>query len=248
MDLIVLTVSLVALAVFSGLLVKRLLDRNAEIRSQITGTTSDAEALLAKAASEKDAGMPAFISRMVAAKRAQTIRKELPDALDMIANSLSAGLTLPQALLRNLDHFPPAAAEEFARIIYDTRLGYSVAEACENFSQRVPTPDIRMIAIASEIGVAHGGNLADSYRMLSSLLRDNMSFESELRAMTTEGRMQAIVMSCLPFALMLILGLVNPTFIVPMVTTVTGWAVIFGLVVMLSIAYFWISRIVDIKV
>ena len=248
MDLLVLTISLVALSALAGYLVKLALDHNAAIKAQISGTSSDAEALLKKAATESGAGVPAFVARLVARKRALTIRKELPDALDMIANSLSAGLTLPQALLRNLDHFPPAAAEEFARIIYDTRLGYSVAEAFANFSQRVPTADIRMISIASEIGVAHGGNLADSYRMLSALLRDNISFEAELRAMTTEGRMQAIVMSCLPFALMLILGLVNPTFIVPMVTTAAGWAVIAGLIVMLSIAYLWISKIVDIKV
>lgn len=248
MDMLVLTVSLFALSVLVGYLVKLALDRNAEIQAQISGTSSDAEALLKKAATESGSGMPGFLARMVAGKRAMTIRKELPDALDMIANSLSAGLTLPQAILRNLDHFPPAAAEEFARIIYDTRLGYSVAEAFSNFSQRVPTADARMISIASEIGVAHGGNLAESYRMLSALLRDNISFEAELKAMTTEGRMQALVMSCLPFALMLILGLVNPTFIVPMVTTAAGWGVIVGLLIMLSIAYFWIRKIVDIKV
>ena len=177
MDMLVLTVSLFALSVLVGYLVKLALDRNAEIQAQISGTSSDAEALLKKAATESGSGMPGFLARMVAGKRAMTIRKELPDALDMIANSLSAGLTLPQAILRNLDHFPPAAAEEFARIIYDTRLGYSVAEAFSNFSQRVPTADARMISIASEIGVAHGGNLAESYRMLSALLRIDSSRE-----------------------------------------------------------------------
>jgi len=245
MDLAVIAISLLALTVLVGRLVKLVLDRNAASRIELSGASTDAEALLRRAAAHSDDGL---LARLGAKKRVQMIRKGLPDALDMISNSLSAGLTLPQAILRNLDHFPEGVADEFARIIYDTRLGYSVAEAFANFAERVPSGDVRMISIASEIGVAHGGNLADSYRMLSSLIRDNMAFESELRAMTTEGRMQAIVMSCLPFALMLILGLVNPTFIVPMVTTVAGWAVILFLCVMLSIAYFWISKIVDIKV
>jgi len=247
-DVLVLCTSLLALTALVAVLVKALLDRNAEIKAQISGTTSDAEMLLAKAAAANDSSMPGFMLRMIARKRSQAIRKELPDALDMISNSLSAGLTLPQAMLRNLDHFPPAVAEEFARVIYDTRLGYSVAEAFANLAQRIPTGDVRMIAIASEIGVQHGGNLADSYRMLSALIRDNLSFESELKAMTTEGRMQAIVMSCLPFALMLLLGLINPMFIVPMFTTVLGLVVMTGLCLMLLTAYFWISKIVDIKV
>jgi len=245
MDVCVIAVSLFALSVLVGWLIKLLLDKNAADKIELPGSTTGTEALLARAAASSQGGL---FAQFGAKKRLQLIRKGLPDALDMIANSLSAGLTLPQAILRNLDHFPTGVADEFARVIYDTRLGYSVAEAFANFAERMPSPDVRMISIASEIGVAHGGNLGDSYRMLSTLIRDNMAFESELKAMTTEGRMQALVMSCLPFVLMVILGFVNPMFIVPMVTTVAGWAVLIGLGFMLLIAYVWISKIVDIQV
>ena len=176
------------------------------------------------------------------------MRSELPDALDMVSNSLSAGLTLPQALMRNLSHFPPLVSEEFARILYDTRLGYSIGGAFDNFARRLPIPDVQMVVIASKIGVAHGGNLADSYRMLSTLLRDNMSFESELKAMTTEGRMQAIVMSALPAAMIVLLGLVKRDLVAPLFTTIAGWGALVVLALMQLLAYFWIRKIVDIKV
>jgi len=244
MHLSILAISLTIFCGAVGVIVKKLLDHNEEIKR--AASKSGADELLARAARQSD--LPAFMVRMMARRRMDAVRKELPDALDMIANSLSAGLTLPQALMRNLDHFPPVVAGEFARVIYDTRLGYSVAGAFANFAERIPTGDVRMIAIASEIGVAHGGNLATSYRNLSALLRDNMAFESELKAMTTEGRMQALVMSVLPFALMLILGVVNPMFLVPMVTTVIGWATLLVLGVMILIAYVWIRKIVDIEV
>ncbi len=246
LDILIIAVCLFVFAGLVGCVVKLLLDISQQQREQ--ALLSNAEAMLVKAAKDDGSSMPSFVRNMMRARRVMLIRKGLPDALDMIANSLTAGLTLPQALLRNLEHFPPGVGEEFARVIYDTRLGYSVAAAFVNLAERLPTNDIRMIATASEIGVAHGGNLADSYRMLSKLLRDNMAFEAELKAMTTEGRMQALVMSILPFAMMLILGAVNPQFIVPMVTTFAGWATIGLLLCMQGLAYLWIRKIVEIKV
>jgi len=166
----------------------------------------------------------------------------------MIANSLTAGLTLPQAILRNLEHLPPDVASELAHVLYDTRLGFSVAGAFDNFAARLPMKEVMMIAVASKIGVSRGGRLHENYRMLSGVLRDNMAFENELRAMTTEGRMQAIVMSCLPAALILILGGIRPEMMAPLFTTVYGWATIAVLATMQSLAYFWIRKIVSIEV
>ena len=207
-----------------------------------------ADDVMERAAHVGESGLPEFIARRLRERRAAKVRAELPDALDMAANSLGAGLTLPQAILRNLEHFPPLVAEEFARIIYDTRLGYSVGGAFENFAKRLPTADVRMVAIASSIGVAHGGNLADSYRMLSTLLRDNLAFEDELKAMTTEGRMQAIVMSALPLVMLVLLGLVKRDLVSPLFTTAMGWGALGLLFTMQAIAYLWIKKIVDIKV
>ena len=84
--------------------------------------------------------------------------------------------------------------------------------------------------------------------MLSALLRDNMAFEDELRAMTTEGRMQALVMSALPLVMIVLLGLVKRDLISPLFTTVAGWGTLLVLALMQGLAYLWIRKIVDIKV
>ena len=240
-DLIVLFGAIALLAVFAGVAVKGLLDASSR------GHAADDD-VMARAAHIGDSQMPEFIARRMRTRRAAKVRKELPDALDMVSNSLSAGLTLPQALMRNLSHFPPRVAEEFARILYDTRLGYSLGGAFDNFARRLPTPDVQMVVIASKIGVAHGGNLAESYRMLSTLLRDNMAFEDELRAMTTEGRMQALVMSALPLVMIVLLGLVKRDLVAPLFTTGAGWGTLAMLFTMQGLAYLWIRKIVDIKV
>ncbi len=240
-DLIVAFGAIALLAVFVGIAVKGLLVAS----SQANALNDD---VMARAAHVGDTHMPEFIAARLRAHRAAKVRAELPDALDMVSNSLTAGLTLPQALMRNLSHFPPLIAEEFARILYDTRLGYSIGGAFDNFARRLPIPDVQMVVIASKIGVAHGGNLAESYRMLSTLLRDNMAFEDELRAMTTEGRMQAMVMSALPMVMIVLLGLVKRDLVSPLFTTAAGWGTLLVLFAMQGLAYVWIRKIVDIKV
>ena len=240
-DVAIAAACLLAFAVLVGIAVRGLLAASARDRDE-------SDDVMARAARVGETGMPEFLARRMRERRAAKVRAELPDALDMVANSLGAGLTLPQAILRNLDHFPPLVAEEFARVIYDTRLGYSVGGAFDNFARRLPTPDVRMVAIASSIGVAHGGNLAESYRMLSTLLRDNLAFEAELKAMTTEGRMQAIVMSALPLVMLVLLGLVKRDLVSPLFTTAAGWGALALLFAMQGLAYLWIRKIVDIKV
>ena len=238
-DLAVAFGALLLMAVLAGIAVRGLLAASRRERK---------DDVMAMAARVGDTRMPEFIAARMRRRRAEKVRAELPDALDMVSNSLSAGLTLPQALMRNLSHFPPLVSEEFARILYDTRLGYSIGGAFDNFAKRLPIPDVQMVVIASKIGVAHGGNLADSYRMLSALLRDNMAFESELKAMTTEGRMQALVMSALPAVMIVLLGLVKRDLVAPLFSTGLGLGALAVLAAMQLLAYFWIRRIVDIRV
>ncbi len=191
--------------------------------------------------------VPKMVLETMLRRRQTLLRSELPDALDMIGNSLRAGLTLPQAIARNLDKFPENIADEFARLLYDTRLGYSISAAFDNLGTRLPLQEMRMVVIASKIGVSRGGDIAETYATLSGLIRDGLAFESELRAMTTEGRMQALVMSCLPFALMLILTLIRGEMMKPFFTTGAGIGVLLVMTTMQVIAYTWIRKIVDVK-
>lgn len=241
MQIIVIIVSLVLFSAIVGVLVKKFL-----VWDQMKSESIGSDDVLQRVSQARD--VPDFFAKLGSRSRSKKIRLQLPDCLDLISNSLTAGLTLPQALMRNLEHFPPEAQREFARVIYDTRVGFSVADAFENFAGRLDLKDVKLIATASRIGVEHGGNIAESYRMLSALLRDNIAFEMELEAMTTEGRMQALVMSSLPFALIVILSFVNPDMMLPLLTTVAGWIVIGGLCLMLGTAYIWIRKIVSIEV
>ena len=84
-DLVIAFAALAAMAVFVGVAVRGLL---AASRRPV-----DDDDLTAKAARAGDAQLPEFLARIARRRRAEKVRAELPDALDMVSNSLSAGLT-----------------------------------------------------------------------------------------------------------------------------------------------------------
>lgn len=102
LDLAIAFAALFLMAVLAGIVVRGLLAASRRGRG---------DDVMAMAARVGDTRMPEFIAASMRRRRAEKVRSELPDALDMVSNSLSAGLTLPQALMRNLSHFPPLVSE-----------------------------------------------------------------------------------------------------------------------------------------
>ncbi len=192
--------------------------------------------------------IPKNIQKNIRQKKMLRLRNQLPSGLDMLSNSLRAGLTLQQAIQRNIPRFPEQLAQEFTLVLQDVSLGCSLSQAMENFGVRLGDSDAKMIAAASRISLSHGGNLADSYATLSSLMRDKETFESELRALTSEGRMQAVVMTLLPFVLMGLMFLIQTESMTAFISNPVGVGLVLLLIIMQTCAYFWIRAIMDIKI
>ena len=76
-DLLIAALSLVALAVFVGIVVKGLLDAASK-------SAESSDDVMARAAKVRDSGMPGFIANIARTRRAAKVRAELPDALDMV--------------------------------------------------------------------------------------------------------------------------------------------------------------------
>ncbi len=192
--------------------------------------------------------IPKNIQKNIRQKKVLQLKAQLPAGLDMLSNSLRAGLTLQQAVQRNISRFPAQLSEEFTLVLQDISLGCSMSQAMENFGDRLNDSDAKMIATASRISLSHGGNLAESYATLAALMRDKETFETELRALTSEGRMQAVVMTLLPFVLMALMFLIQTESMLAFLADPVGIGLVLLLVIMQTGAYFWIRAIMDIKI
>ncbi len=188
-----------------------------------------------------------IISRLVEKHRLR-LNEELPSALEILSSSLKAGLTLQQAIERNIERLPITISQEFKIVIYECRFGKSLNEALTNFAERTGLMDAKLVAIASELSLRHGGNLSRNYQSLSRQIRDRYMFQKEVSALTAEGRMQAIVMTILPFVILLIMTLLRRKEMMEFLSSPLGIASVLTVSVMQIIAYIWINNVVTIDV
>jgi len=143
---------------------------------------------------------------------------------------------------------PPTIASEFKIILNECRLGSSLPDALRHWSNRIDLMDVKLTVIASELSLRHGGNLAVTYRNLSKTIRERFMFQKEVQTLTTEGRMQAIVMTLLPFVILIILTLVRHTQMLEFLSSMIGIASVILVLIMQITAYIWIRKVMDIDV
>lgn len=181
-------------------------------------------------------------------KRARTFEEQLPDALLMVAGSLRAGAGLNVALESMVSETKPPISQEFELMLREQRLGVDLDTALQSMEKRMPLQDFIMVVAGMRISREVGGNLAETLEGIADTLRKKLTMEGKIQALTAQGRMQGIVMTCLPLFLMFVLKHMEPEAMAPLFNTWYGWVVLGIVVVMEFVGYFFIRRIVNIDV
>ena len=184
--------------------------------------------------------LAAQVLRRRVAKRARAFEEQLPDALSLVASSLSAGHTFLRAVQMMCEESPPPLSEEFSRLVAETRLGDSVVEALERMAMRLQIRDLDMVVQAIRIQQTVGGRLADLFHTLSDVIRARDEVKREVLILTAEGRMSAYVLAGLVPFLFVMITVLNPEYVQPLYSGVglillvgCGLSVVAGMLVIL---------------
>jgi tight adherence protein B len=180
-------------------------------------------------------------------KRKKQFAAQLPDALSLVASSLSAGHTFLRAVQMMCEESPPPLSEEFGRLVAETRLGYNVTDALERMAERLQIRDLDMVVQAIRIQQTVGGKLADLFHTLSDVIRARDEVKREVLILTAEGRMSAYVLAGLVPALFLMMRMLNPAYMEPLFHGV-GVFVLIGCAGSVVAGLFVILRMVKIDV
>jgi tight adherence protein B len=163
----------------------------------------------------------AFLKNKVRSRR-NAFAEQLPDALSLIASSLSAGHTFLRAIQMMCEESEPPLSEEFARVVSETRLGDSLVDALDRMAKRLQIRDLDWVVQAIRIQQTVGGKLADLLHTLADFIRAREEVRREVQVLTAEGRISAWVLGGLPLFLLLAIQVIDPEYMKPMYQ---GWGV-----------------------
>lgn len=194
------------------------------------------------------AGAPFVVLDNQITRRTTAFMEQLPDTLSMLASSLRAGYGLVQAINTVVRDAPDPTAEEFSRALTETRLGMPVDEALTGIAERIGSEDFAWVVIAINIQAEVGGNLAELLETVAGTLRERAQVRRQVRTLSAEGRLSAIVLIALPFLIGAWIFLQSPDYLSLLWTTTPGIVMSVFAGVMMVIGVVWIRRVIEIEV
>ena len=192
--------------------------------------------------------LPRFVLRWLQKRRLDRLHAQLPDALMMLASGLRGGANLQQAMEGLSRNLSPPISQELALVVREQRLGVAFEDAIDHLAQRVPSQDVQMVSSALRISREVGGNLADTVARLGDTIRKRLMMEQKIKALTSQGRLQGIVMTVLPALIIFALLQIEPQAMGALFNTMRGWVVLAIAILFEVLGYFWIRKIVSIEV
>lgn len=181
-------------------------------------------------------------------RRRRKFESELVAGLTFINNALRAGLGLAQAIEVVAHETEGAFAQEMSRITAHHHLGRSLADALKDSVRATPVPDWQMTVHACLILTETGGNLIESFQLILETIRDRQRVSEKIRTATTSGRVQAMIISVMPFGIAGMLASFSPEYIRPLVATPMGWGICAMGGLLLTCGIVWMHAILDLEV
>lgn len=192
--------------------------------------------------------LPRLYLRYLRKERIKKFNEQLEDALLSISGSLKAGFSINQALESIAEENRPPISFEFSLLIQEIRLGVTLDVALKKMCNRLGCPDFDLVAIAIITARQTGGELTAILEQLASVIRERFRITGRIRALTAQGRLQAIVIGLMPFALFTAMLYIVPDMMNSFFSSVAG-ILCFLAVILLDLAgFFLIKKITTIDI
>ena len=180
--------------------------------------------------------------------RIARMERQFPEALDLMGRSMRAGHALPSAIKMVADELPAPLGPDFRILFDEMNYGVPTNDALMHLAERVPVPDVSYFVVAVMIQRESGGNLAELLDSIAKIVRERLQLLGEVRTLSAEGKLSAIILTALPFGVALVVNLVNPNFMTLLFTDPVGLRVLGGAMLLMLLGIFWMRSIIHIRV
>jgi tight adherence protein B len=181
-------------------------------------------------------------------RRLKQFAVQLPDALQLIARALRAGISLQLGLRSVADEMLPPISGEFMQLSESIALGIPVEQALAELVRRAPNKELQFFATAVTMQRQMGGNLAEALDKIAGIVRERFKILGQVQSLTGEGRISGVVLMVLPVVLFFVLYWLNEEYVMILFTDQMGRKMLAAAVVLQLFGAVVIKKIVDIDV
>ena len=181
-------------------------------------------------------------------RRKKAFGRSLPDTLQLMSGSLTAGLSLAQSIDTIVNEGTEPIASEFRRVLVETRLGVSLETALEGVAERFESKDFGWVVMAINIQRKVGGNLAELLETVANTIREREYMRRQVAALAAEGKLSAYVLGALPPLFFVYLLFTRYDYVSELWSKPLGWLMMISSTIILVAGAFWMSRIIKVEV
>lgn len=189
--------------------------------------------------------LPFVVVWMIERKRMKLFQKQLLQFFPFVSSVLRSGHTLEKAIDQSCKNAQPPLSQEMGLVQKEMKLGNSFEDSLQNLLRRMPDPNLKMALSAITISRKMGSNLAEAIDHIAVKIQEKEKLKNEIKALTAQGKMQAIVTGLMPVVLIAGLNLVAPGYLSPLFTTTAGKIALMYCMISLVAGALWIYRITN---
>jgi tight adherence protein B len=182
------------------------------------------------------------------ARRFRQFEELFPEAIDTLARAVRAGHAFTSAVELISNEVAEPVASEFRKLFEEQKFGMPVRDALLNLAERMPLVDVKFFVTAVMLQRETGGNLAEILDNLSYMIRERFKIMRQVRVFTAQGRLTMLLLMALPPVIVIVMEILNPSFIQPLFADPLGHVAILIGISLQTIGYFVIRRIIHIEV
>ena len=157
-------------------------------------------------------GIPLMIISRMAQSRRKKMEEQFPVSLDIFTRSLRVGHPIASAIHLITEEMADPIGSEFGLVHDEVAYGAELTDALSAMAERWDLEDMRMFVVSVSVQSETGGNLAEILENLSQVIRARAAMYMKVRALSSEGRMTAWMLTALPVITLVSLFVVNPGF------------------------------------
>lgn len=192
--------------------------------------------------------IPAVLLYFKASQVRRKFIEQLPNAIDLMASVLRSGHSVPQSVKTVGEEVPEPCGSEFKEVLQRMNVGQPLAQALSYTAVKFHSYEVDLIRRAIAIHAEVGGSLADLIDKTNQTLKGRLKLASQVKTLTAQSRLSAIIVGILPIVLALALNAMRAGYLDPLVETKLGRTLLMVAIILEVVGVIVMKRLSTVRV